>query len=107
MIERGAFDWFTEKHEQAYAIPLRLKYECPLPSRFGDDAPLWKTATQHFLQLTRGIVQSLNMLNSSKSRLFRLLLYSNYRVAGLSEETLAKLWRQMMAGFRAILQADW
>ena len=51
----------------AYSIPLRLKYECPAPSKFGEDQPLWKTATLHFLQLARSCVDSLDALHDRQS----------------------------------------
>lgn len=38
---------------QAYSIPMKLKYDCPAPSQFGKDAPLWKTATTNFLQIVK------------------------------------------------------
>ncbi|KAH9933694.1 hypothetical protein B0H21DRAFT_699431 [Amylocystis lapponica] len=37
----------------AYAIPIKLKYECPAPSKFGKDLPLWKTATTSFLRIVK------------------------------------------------------
>ncbi len=38
---------------QAYSIPIKLKYECPAPSKFGKDLPLWKTATTSFLRIVK------------------------------------------------------
>ena len=38
---------------QAYSIPVKLKYECPAPSKFGKDLPLWKTATTSLLQVVK------------------------------------------------------
>jgi len=65
-------------HGKAYAVPLRLKYECPLPSRFGDDPPLWKTATLHFLQLARSIVASLKLLaDRESSRLIEMDVFAD------------------------------
>ena len=60
---------------QAYAIPIKLKYECPAPSKFGKDLPLWKTATTSFLRIVKecgpqlkelaGGARSVYALNSS------------------------------------------
>ena len=30
---------------------MKLKYECPAPSKFREDPPLWKTATNSFLKI--------------------------------------------------------
>ncbi|KAG8736515.1 hypothetical protein FRC10_009226 [Ceratobasidium sp. 414] len=37
----------------AYSIPMKLKYDCPAPSKFGNDPPLWKTATTCVLQVIK------------------------------------------------------
>ncbi|RXK40656.1 hypothetical protein M231_02113 [Tremella mesenterica] len=29
----------------AYAIPVKLKYDCPSPCKFGEDQPLWRTVS--------------------------------------------------------------
>lgn len=42
---------------QAYSIPIKLKYECPAPSKFGKDVPLWKTATTSFLRMVTDSVR--------------------------------------------------
>ena len=42
---------FISFRVQAYSIPTKLKYECPAPSKFGRDPPLWKTATTSFLRI--------------------------------------------------------
>ena len=38
----------------AYAVPIKLKYECSLSSEFGKDLPLWKTAMSCFLEHREG-----------------------------------------------------
>jgi hypothetical protein len=48
------FIWFLV---QAYSIPIKLKYECPAPSKFGKDPPLWKTATTSFLRIVTDSVR--------------------------------------------------
>jgi hypothetical protein len=37
----------------AYSIPIKMKYDCPPPSKHGSDPPLWKTATNCFLQIVK------------------------------------------------------
>jgi hypothetical protein len=38
----------------AYAVPIKLKYECPPSSKFGKDLPLW-IATSCFLNIVKEI----------------------------------------------------
>jgi hypothetical protein len=35
----------------AYALPIKLKYDCPPASRFGSDPPLWRTALSTFVRV--------------------------------------------------------
>jgi hypothetical protein len=66
----------------AYAVPIKLKYECPLPSKFGKDLPLWKTATTCFLKIVKevgpqvGALDS-SMASSSSERAFRVLILNH------------------------------
>jgi hypothetical protein len=48
----------------AYAVPIKLKYECPPSSKFGKDLPLWKTATSCFLNIVKEIGPKINVLGS-------------------------------------------
>ena len=48
--------------QQAYSIPIKLKYDCPAPSKFGKDQPLWKTATTGFLVIVREFALQLKNL---------------------------------------------
>ena len=50
---------------QAYSIPIKLKYDCPSPSKFGKDPPLWKTATTAFLVIVREFALQLKNLDDS------------------------------------------
>ena len=50
---------------QAYSIPIKLKYDCPAPSKFGKDSPLWKTATTGFLVIVREFSLQLKSLDDS------------------------------------------
>ena len=49
----------------AYAIPIKFKYDCPPPSKFGKDPPLWKTATTCVLKIVKEIGPRINALGSS------------------------------------------
>jgi hypothetical protein len=54
------------KMAQAYAIPMKLKYDCPAPSKFTKDEPLWKTATTNFLKVVRECGIQIQQLNEGK-----------------------------------------
>jgi hypothetical protein len=61
----------------AYSIPIKLKYECPAPSRFESTgrkaAPLWKTATTCFLRVAGEVAGAVQRFGTGKS--FRSLRY--------------------------------
>jgi len=59
-------DGSVEAVLSAYAVPIKLKYDCPLPSKFGKDAPLWKTATLCFLKVVKEIGAQIDILGSSE-----------------------------------------
>ncbi|KAL5521903.1 MON2 [Sanghuangporus sanghuang] len=73
----------------AYAVPIKLKYECPAPSKFGNDLPLWKSATSAFLLIVRETTQRL-------------------RTAGteIPDERIESIWRQLIDAFRGCILAD-
>ena len=48
---------------QAYSIPIKLKYECPAPSKYGKDLPLWKTATTSFLRVVKECANQMQTLH--------------------------------------------
>ena len=58
-------DGTVEAVLSAYAVPIKLKYECPPPSKFGKDPPLWKTATTCFLKIVKEIGSQIDVLGSS------------------------------------------
>jgi hypothetical protein len=58
-------DGSVEAVLSAYAVPVKLKYDCPPPSKFGKDAPLWKTATTCFLKVVKEIGPQIDTLGSS------------------------------------------
>ena len=59
-------DEIVEAVLSAYAVPIKLKYECPRPSKFGKDPPLWKTATSCFLKIVKEVGPRIDALGSSK-----------------------------------------
>ncbi|KAG1824868.1 uncharacterized protein BJ212DRAFT_1566454 [Suillus subaureus] len=73
----------------AYSIPIKLKYECPAPSKFGKDPPLWKTATTSFLRI---VTDSVRRMAAFGDRI------SDTRVEGI--------WRQIIEVFRGGILAD-
>ena len=58
-------DGSVEAVLSAYAVPIKLKYDCPPPSKFGKDPPLWKTATTCLLKVVKEIGPQINILGSS------------------------------------------
>lgn len=58
-------DGTVEAVFSAYAVPIKLKYDCPPPSKFGKDPPLWKTATTCFLKIVKEIGPQVDILGSS------------------------------------------
>ena len=58
-------DGTVEAVLSAYAVPIKVKYECPPPSKFGKDPPLWKTATTCFLKVIKEIGPKISTLCSS------------------------------------------
>ncbi|KIM30394.1 hypothetical protein M408DRAFT_21910 [Serendipita vermifera MAFF 305830] len=72
----------------AYAIPIKVKYNCPAPSKFGSDVPLWKTATTNFLSVAKECAP---------------------RVADFSEcsdQQVSATWRRLLEVFEGALLAD-
>jgi hypothetical protein len=46
---------------------MKLKYDAPRASRFGDDPPLWKTAVLSFKIIARDCIEALDQLGSGQS----------------------------------------
>ncbi|CUA76100.1 Protein MON2 homolog [Rhizoctonia solani] len=72
----------------AYSIPIKLKYDCPAPSKFGNDPPLWKTATTCVLRVIRDSTLELPKLDA------------------VSNSRIEAIWRQIIDVFRGGLLAD-
>ncbi|KAJ8092074.1 Endocytosis and vacuole integrity protein [Marasmius tenuissimus] len=71
----------------AYSIPVKLKYDCPAPSKHGKDEPLWKTATTCFLRIVKEVAS---------------------RITGkaVPDECVAGIWRQILDVFKGGILAD-
>ncbi|GAA6056217.1 hypothetical protein JCM3770_002092 [Rhodotorula araucariae] len=78
----------VSKMLQAYALPLRLKHDCPAPAKFGSAEPLWKTATINYLKAVRDVTAGLQQLDEQ-----------------LSPEMHEDIWTQVVAGFEGALLA--
>jgi len=69
---------------------LKLKYDCPAPSKFGKDPPLWKTATNCFLAIV-------------KECTFHVKHFGDQ----IPDERLEGMWREMLSVFQGGILADW
>ncbi|KAG8863454.1 hypothetical protein FRB96_008194 [Tulasnella sp. 330] len=82
-------DGTVESMFSSYAIPMKLKYDAPAPSKFGSDQPLWKTATSSFLVVVNTSSNTIDTIGDA-----------------ISEENLVGFWRQMLDVYRGALLAD-
>ncbi|KAG8741300.1 hypothetical protein FRC12_015712 [Ceratobasidium sp. 428] len=73
----------------AYSIPIKLKYDCPAPSKFGNDPPLWKTATTCVLQVIKDSTLELAKFDET-----------------VTDNRVETIWRQIVDVFRGGLLAD-
>jgi hypothetical protein len=104
-------DGTVEALFSAYAVPIKLKYECPPPSKFGKDLPLWKTATTCFLKIVKevgpqvGVLDS-SMVSSSSEMTFRVLILKHdlRRAVAVRVESI---WKQVIDAYRGGILADW
>ncbi|WRT70613.1 uncharacterized protein IL334_007611 [Kwoniella shivajii] len=71
----------------AYSIPIKLKYDCPSPNKFGEDPPLWKTAMTTFVAILD-------------------IVMSTLEVEDITSERFEAIWSQIMEIFSGILLAD-
>jgi hypothetical protein len=67
-----------------------MKYDCPAPSKFGKDAPLWKTATNCFLAIVKQCSGHIKSFGSQ-----------------IPAERLEGIWKQVLDVFRGSILADW
>ena len=71
----------------AYSIPIKLKYDCPASSKYGDDPPLWKTAITSFGPVVGAVIDVMDD-------------------PGISEERCTGVWTQIIDVLAGILLAD-
>lgn len=73
----------------AYALPIKLKYDCPPSNKFGSDPPLWRTAMTTFARVLDLIMPTLEK-----------------KGAELPKERLEAVWEQIMGVYAGILLAE-
>ena len=89
-------DGTVEAVLSAYAVPIKLKYECPPPFKFGKDLPLWKTATTCFLKVVKEIGPQINVLASSMIGIHTTYANANDDRVELSLVRVMSTWRQVI-----------
>ena len=52
---------------------MKLKYECPAPSRLTKENPLWKVATTNFLRIVRECGNQIQYLGDGKDSYLRII----------------------------------
>ncbi|KAH9940033.1 uncharacterized protein BXZ73DRAFT_43028 [Epithele typhae] len=82
-------DGTVEAIFSAYSIPIKMKYECPAPSKFGKDEPLWKTATTSFLRIVKECGAQMRALRSD-----------------IPADRVEGIWRQVVDAYRGGILAD-
>ncbi|KAF8968453.1 hypothetical protein BDZ97DRAFT_1902846 [Flammula alnicola] len=82
-------DGTLESVLSAYSIPVKLKYDCPAPSKYGKDLPLWKTATTCFLRIVKECTNQMTLLGDQ-----------------IPDERVEGIWRQILDVFRGGILAD-
>lgn len=51
------------------AIPIKLKYDCPPSNKFGNDPPLWRTASKAALPIITGCLDQINRTEISQEKI--------------------------------------
>ncbi|KAH9475059.1 Protein MON2-like protein [Psilocybe cubensis] len=82
-------DGTLESVLSAYSIPVKLKYDCPAPSKYGKDLPLWKTATTCFLRIVKESTLQIDAMGEK-----------------INDERIEGIWRQILDVFRGGILAD-
>ena len=89
---------------------MKLKYDCPAPSKYGSDDPLWKTATVDFLTIVRDCFPALSKLKAGQQspirHSFAVALAHPLVGAEMSGETFEAVWRQIIEAYRGAILAD-
>ncbi|KZT30047.1 hypothetical protein NEOLEDRAFT_1153423 [Neolentinus lepideus HHB14362 ss-1] len=73
----------------AYSIPIKMKYECPAPSKYGNDAPLWKTSTTSFLRIVKECGSQIKAIGTE-----------------IPDDRVEGIWHQVIDVFRGAILAD-
>ncbi|KAG7085465.1 hypothetical protein E1B28_003026 [Marasmius oreades] len=84
-------DGTVESVLAAYSIPVKLKYDCPAPSKHGKDEPLWKTATTCSLRIVKEVGSRVNGHDFSEF---------------VPDQCVASIWRQILDVFKGGILAD-
>jgi hypothetical protein len=71
----------------AYALPIKLKYDCPPASKYGNDPPLWRTAMTTFVRVLDLVMPVLD-------------------TDAVEPERYAAIWAQVMDVFAGVLLAE-
>lgn len=71
----------------AYALPIKLKYDCPPACKFGEDPPLWRTAMTTFVRVLKAIMPAL-------------------KTEQVEEKRFAAIWALVMDVFAGVLLAE-
>ncbi|KAJ3506737.1 hypothetical protein NLJ89_g6704 [Agrocybe chaxingu] len=82
-------DGTLESVLSAYSIPIKLKYDCPAPAKYGKDLPLWKTATTCFLRIVKECTHHVKHLGEQ-----------------IPDERVEGIWRQILDVFKGGVLAD-
>ncbi|KAF8656137.1 hypothetical protein AX16_002739 [Volvariella volvacea WC 439] len=82
-------DGTVEAIVSAYSIPIKLKYDCPAPSKHGKDQPLWKTATTNFLRIVKECASQMQTFGSV-----------------IPDDRIEGIWHQILDVFRGGILAD-
>lgn len=72
----------------AYALPIKLKYDCPAPSKYGSDPPLWRTAMTTFVTVLDQVMPALD------------------KKTDIPKERFEAIWEQIMGAYAGVLLAD-
>ncbi|WOO78809.1 Protein MON2 [Vanrija pseudolonga] len=74
----------------AYALPIKLKYDCPSANKWGSDPPLWRTAMTTFVRVLKVLTSNLE----------------GKRLETLEKQRFEAIWGQVMDVFAGVLLAD-
>lgn len=87
---------------------MKLKHDCPAPSKYGTDELLWKTATISFLRAVRDCVVMMEKFSDRSSSVLSSWNTCTDYVTGAEISTInfEGIWRQIIEGFRGALLAD-